>query len=315
MTLVNSSQVTAGSKQDRLRHLLTGESASGSGFVKPFDVAACQGRVYVSDTVQRRVLAFDFPGRRAFQIGLKDPGSLVKPLGLNTDGQCNLYVADATQKRIMIYDRDGRYVSAIGGPDQFVRLSHVAANPEGTRVFAVDTGDVESRGHRVRIFDARSGEHLFDIGKRGSDPGQFNLPRDIELAPNGKLYVVDSGNFRVQVFSQDGIYERTFGAMGSRFGQFTRPKGIAADHDSNVYVSDAAFGNFQIFTADGRLLLFIGDRASESAPGKYQLPAGIDVDEDGRIYFVGQFFRKVDIFRPVSLPAEGGYLGTRLEKR
>jgi hypothetical protein len=34
------------------------------------------------------------------------------------------------------------------------------------------------------------------------------------------------------------------------------------------------------------------------------LPAGIDVDSDGRIYVVDQFFRKVDIYRPVGVPAQ-----------
>jgi hypothetical protein len=39
------------------------------------------------------------------------------------------------------------------------------------------------------------------------------------------------------------------------------------------------------------------------------LPAGIDVDEDGRVYMVEQFFRKVDVFRPASITAEEGYIG------
>jgi hypothetical protein len=39
------------------------------------------------------------------------------------------------------------------------------------------------------------------------------------------------------------------------------------------------------------------------------LPAGIDVDEDGRILMVDQFFRKVDVYRPVGLAREGGFLG------
>ena len=39
------------------------------------------------------------------------------------------------------------------------------------------------------------------------------------------------------------------------------------------------------------------------------LPAGIDVDEDGRVYLVEQFFRKVDVFRPATLAPEEGYLG------
>ena len=43
-------------------------------------------------------------------------------------------------------------------------------------------------------------------------------------------------------------------------------------------------------------------------PGKYMLPSGIAVDEDGRVYMVDQWFRKIDVFRPASLPAGSGSL-------
>ena len=72
---------------------------------------------------------------------------------------------------------------------------------------------------------------------------------------------------------------------------------------------DAAFGNFQIFNADGELLMFIGDRSTTAEPAKYMLPAGIDVDEDGRIYLIDQFFRKLDVFRPYQLTETEGWLG------
>ena len=72
---------------------------------------------------------------------------------------------------------------------------------------------------------------------------------------------------------------------------------------------DAAFGNFQIFNADGELLMFIGDRSTTAEPAKYMLPAGIDIDEDGRIYMIDQYFRKLDIFRPAKLAETEGYVG------
>ena len=101
------------------------------------------------------------------------------------------------------------------------------------------------------------------------------------------------------------------GRIGGRSGNFSRPKGIDTDSDGNVYVSDAAFGNFQIFSRDGQLLLFVGDRASEMAPGKFILPAGLAVDEDDRVYMVDQFFRKIDVFRPAALAESDGFLGLR----
>ncbi|MBL8535233.1 MAG: 6-bladed beta-propeller [Betaproteobacteria bacterium] len=311
MTLMTSAQVNKVESASQWRRVLTGETEGGEHLGKPFDVSVCRGVVYVSDTVQRRIVAFDFPGRRYFRIGEADPGALLKPLGVATDDECRVYVADTSHKKVFVYDRSGKYLTSVGDAASFRHLSHVAVQADGSRVFMVDTGGVDSRDHRIRVYSVSDGKHLYDIGARGTDPGTFNLPRDVEVTRDGHLYVVDGGNFRVQVFRLDGTFVRTFGAMGAQFGQFTRPKGIAVDGQGNVYVADAAFGNFQIFNPEGQLLLFIGGRANQAGPGKYMLPAGIDVDEDGRVYLVDQFFRKVDIFRPVGLAQNMGHLARR----
>ncbi len=293
----------------RMRVLLTGETRSGTALAKPFDVAVCEGRIFVSDTVLRKVVVFDVSTPAYFEIGEQEPGMLRKPLGLATDAECNLYVADATTSRVIHYDQAGQYLGALGGTEWFERLSHVAVTADGSRVYTVDTGTVGGTSHRVRVFDTGTGEHLFDIGARGNEPGQFNLPRDADIGPDGRLYVVDGGNFRVQVFEPDGTFVRTFGALGRRYGQFARPKGIAVDNDSNVYVSDASHGNFQIFDAEGQLLLFVGSRSERPGRAVYMLPAGIDIDEDGRVYMVDQYFRKLDIYRPAKLQRSEGFVG------
>jgi len=55
--------------------------------------------------------------------------------------------------------------------------------------------------------------------------------------------------------------------------------------------------------------MFVGERSQLPGPGRFMLPAGIAVDEDGRVYVVDQFFRKVDVFRPADITVEQGYLG------
>jgi DNA-binding beta-propeller fold protein YncE len=308
-TVRTSADLEKADKNELMRQVLTGESQDGRALAKPFDVAACQGQVFVSDTVRRSVMVFDVPGRRFFEIGSEEPGMLRKPLGLNTDADCRVYVADGTTRSVMIYDQSGQFLRAVGGQKWFERLSHVTVDADGTRVFAVDTGGVNTSAHRVRVFDAQTGEHLYDIGSRGKEPGEFNLMRDAEIGPDGILYVVDGGNFRVQAMGQDGNHVRTIGALGRRYGQFARPKGIAVDAGGNIYVSDAAHGNFQIFDPEGQLLLFVGTRSEKADRAAYMLPAGIDVDEDGRVYMVDQYFRKVDIYRPVTLGERDGFLG------
>ena len=313
-TLLHSGQFHEQSDEGRWRELLTGEKSSANieGMSKPYDVEACGGRVYVSDTVARHIAVFDFNNRNYFTFGDEEPGLLRKPLGLGSDTNCNIYVADITQSSIFMYDSGGRFIRAIGGADWFHRLSHVAVNPEGTRVYAVDTGGVQTDEHRIRVFDSQSGQHLFDIGKRGKEDGEFNLPKDIDVGADGKVYVVDSGNFRVQVFEADGKFIRAFGSIGDRLGQFSRPKGIASDADGNIYVADTSLSNVQIFNAEGELLMYIGGRTKDNQPAGYMLPSGVDVDADGRIFFADQFFRKIDIFRPAGLLAEAGVIGAVL---
>lgn len=296
-----------------LRQMVTGESG-GDGeerFGKPFGVAAFKGRVYVGDTVSRSVWMLDPVNGRSKEIGKVDPGGLLKPLGMRMDGKGNLYVMDGTKKWVTVYDQDGNYLRNIGGPDFFDQPSAVAVNAEGTRVFALDTGSAQGKPefHRVQVFDAQSGKHLFSIGQRGIKDGEFNLARDAAIGVDGLLYVVDGGNFRVQVFDQDGKFIRAFGSVGRRLGQFARPKGIGIDQENNLYISDASHANFQIFDKEGQLLMFVGTRGKETERAKYLLPAMITVDEDGRIYMVDQGFRKVDVFRPASLKEEEGALG------
>ncbi len=310
-TIYGSADVMPRDRQSELRRMLTGEGIRGEALNKPNTIAVFQGRIFVSDSVEAVIRVFDVPGGRHFKIGDDDPGKLGKPLGIDVDRNGNLYVADSTAKTIMVYTKDGKFLRRIGNAKWFDRLANVTVDPKGDRIYIVDIGGVGSQQHRVRVVDAASGELLFDIGKRGKDPGDFNFPRDLVVGKDGRLYVVDSGNFRVQVFDRNGKFLKAFGNIGRQLGQFSRPKEIAADPAGNIYVVDTGFGNFQIFDPEGELLMFIGSRSEQDGPARYVLPAGIYVDEDGRIYMVDQWFRKVDIFRPYHMKADAGYLGQR----
>lgn len=317
--LRGSTDVTPDEENGALMRALTGTSRSGEGLGKPYGVAVHRGRVFVGDTGRREVVVFDLPEQKFFTIGGEEPGALARPMGLDVDNDGNLYVIDGVLKVINMYTRDGKFVRSIGlgetDDDHINRPAGLAVNAEGTRIYAVDIGGTSSDDHKILVYDAKTGNFIKRIGSRGTGPGQFNLPRDVVVATDGSLYVVDGGNFRVQHLTQDGEYISEFGSIGRQGGQFSRPKEMALDKDGNEYVVDTAFGNFQIFNPEGQLLLSIGSRSERNAPAKYMLPAGIAIDGDGRIYMVDQYFQKVDVFRPASLAKDAGYsLGSKRAK-
>ena len=291
-----------------LKSAITGENNTPNVvLVKPFDVAVREGRIIVSDTATTAIYLFLFPEREVLLFGRLGKGKLDKPLGVTISSSGEYYVADVIKRRVLVYEESGHFKQYIGGPEVFDRPTDVAVSNDGSRIYVVDAGGVTSINHRVTVFDAE-GKKLFTFGRRGNAKGTFNLPTHITIAPDGTVYVLDTGNFRVQAFDGNGTFLRLWGGVGIGFGQFARPRGIATDSDGNVYVTDARFGNFQIFNPKGRLLLAIGETSDTDSAGKYGLIAGIAVDETNRVFVVDQRFRKVEVIRRLS-EEEGKIVG------
>jgi len=316
-----------------VKDLLVGEDTTGPTSTvlwKPYAIAVHQGRIFVSEPASRVVKVFDAVEGRYFTVGEDNNAPLLSPIGIDVDAAGNLYVADGGLRGlqlIMVYDRNGKFLRKLGVPQDgqppfFSKLISVAVEKSADKnglqkIYAVDIGGSRSAipTHRMRVLNAQSGAHLFDIGERGSAAGQFNLPRDVAIGKDNNVYVVDGGNFRVQVFDPAGKFLNQFGQAGQQPGSFARPKEIAADAEGNVYVVDTIFANFQIFNAQGQILMHIGAGSPDAeAPARYKLPSGIAVDEDGRVYVVDQLFKKIDIFRPAALNPQDGYLGRRLKR-
>jgi DNA-binding beta-propeller fold protein YncE len=312
-SLRSQDNVKAETAEDRFRKALMGDSGEQKRILaKPFDVAARSGVVVVSDTAVQLVHIFDLGRRKLYRFGDGPAGVLKKPLGVALDSQGQIYVADVGEQAVFVYDGVGMFVSRLGGPKVFERPVDVAVSDDGERIYVLDAGGIDSHQHQVVVMD-KTGNILQTIGRRGTSEGEFNLPTQIALGSDGRMYVLDAGNFRVQVFSPKGQFERAWGEVGRNFGNLARPRGLAVDSEGNVYVSDAAFRNFQIFNSKGQLLMAIGGEGLLDEPGQYSLPAGMAVDEHNNVYVVDQLFGKVDVIR--KLRPEEVEMGRAIENR
>ena len=86
----------------------------------------------------------------------------------------------------------------------------------------------------------------------------FYRPAALGFDFEGKLFVLDSGNHRVQVFSPDGTFVRTMGEPGEGPGQLADPQGMWVHPDGRVWVADTRNRRLQRFSATGEVLPGIG---------------------------------------------------------
>lgn len=272
---------------------------------KPVAIAARRGRILIADSAKKMIIVFDIPRRRVYRFGVRDdPGRLDKPVSVALDTHMRAYVVDATAKRVHVYDDMGLYLHSIGSSATLSRPTGVAVDSKGESIYVVDRSGDDDSNPRVVRFDAK-GNVTQIIGTPGESPGQLNIPLKAVVDADGFLYVLDSGNFRVQVFDPQGRFVRMFGAPGSAAGALSRPRGMAVGE--YVYVADTAFGNVQIFNKQGDVLLAVGALAKnpgDHSAGEYSLISDVAVDETGRIYILDQYFRKVEIIKPIGKPTD-----------
>jgi hypothetical protein len=96
-------------------------------------------------------------------------------------------------------------------------------------------------------------EPVAKVGRlEGKDENlSFYKPSDIALDEEGNLYVLDSGNHRIQKLSLDGSYLNSFGKKGQGPGEFQYMSGLELDSKGNMYVTDQATNTVKMLSPDG----------------------------------------------------------------
>jgi hypothetical protein len=129
---------------------------------------------------------------------------------------------------------------------------------------------------------ATPGGAISQFGAPGSGNGQFNGPSGVAIDSAGDVYVVDTGNDRVQRFTSEGVYVSQFGAPGSGDGQFIGPRGVAIDSAGDVYVVDTGNDRVQRFTSEGVYVSQFGTAGAGN--GQINAPTGVAIDSAGNVY-------------------------------
>jgi DNA-binding beta-propeller fold protein YncE len=132
--------------------------------------------------------------------------------------------------------------------------------------------------------------------------GEFCEPWGIAVGPDGNVFVADTWNHRVQVFSPEGAFLGKFGIFGQSAGsistepsQFYGPRDVAVDDSGNIYVSDTGNKRIQVFGPDyGHLYSFGGPGIIE---GRLEEPVGLAIGPDNLIYVADTWNNRIQVFK------------------
>jgi len=155
--------------------------------------------------------------------------------------------------------------------------------------------------------DAHS--YILEWGNYGNiDGSQFFHLESISVDNEGNVYVTDSGNARIQKFTSDGQFLKTWGVSGAGDGEFKNAVGIAT-YENNVYVVDKELNRVQVFDSEGKFLQGWGKFGF--GQGEFFYPQGISISNDGVVFVAdtknhrvqqfttdGEFISSFGIFGP-----------------
>ncbi len=182
-----------------------GQAEQPEAFWGPRDLAIdTAGRVFITDTGNKRIVVFTADGKYITQFGEAGMGAgqLDEPVGIAVDDAGLVYVADTWNQRIQVFQPDDQDIYT---PFRSWEVqAWYGQSLDNKPYLAVDTSGhlfaSDPEGYRILEFSA-TGDAISSWGEFGVNSNQFGLPVGISATPDGLLWVVDSSNSRVMLFS------------------------------------------------------------------------------------------------------------------
>lgn len=239
------------------------------------------------------VMLFDAGGNVVRSFG---KGLIVWPHGIFVDRAGNVWIADARGEgsrghQVHKFSPEGRLLMSLGkagvagsGPDTFDQPSDVLVAPDGS-IFVAD-GHGAGGNNRIVKFSAE-GAFLKEWGGTGGDTGEFRDPHALAMDSQGRLFVGDRANSRIQIFDQEGNHLATW-------TQFGRPSGLFIDADDVLYSADSESnarrnagwkrGIYVGSARDGWVTAFLPDPEPDPDNSPTSGAEGVAADAAGNVY-------------------------------
>ena len=236
-----------------------------------------QDNVWVFTRGSHPVMQFDRTGK--FLQAWPDI-KIVSSHGIRVDPDGNVWLIDVKGHVVIKCNTEGRVLMIVGNrqgvagnndsKDAFNEPTGIAFDKQGN--FYVSDGYVNAR---VIKFN-KDGEYLTHWGKKGTADGEFNLVHDVCFDSQGRLYVADRLNQRIQIFDTNGKFLGKWTDIGA-------PWGLAYSAKENcIYMCDGVNNRIVKLNMDGQV---IGTLSSYGkAPGKLDFAHNMALDSTGALY-------------------------------
>jgi len=155
-----------------------------------------------------------------------------------------------------------------------------------TAVVVAQNGDIfvsDGHGNNRVVKFSKDGTFIKAWGKKGTGPGEFDVPHGVAMDSRGRLFVADQGNNRIQVFDQEGTFLDQWKQFGRASGIFIAPDDTlyAADHQSTPERNPGyRMGIYMGSVRDGKVTGVIEDTLPPPGSGAEQVVA----DAQGNLF-------------------------------
>jgi DNA-binding beta-propeller fold protein YncE len=154
----------------------------------------------------------------------------------------------------------------------------------------------------AEVTDPYEGKEITLSAEISFDQPGLNSPRNLEVASDGTLFLLDTGNHRVLHLSPQGTLLNTWGQFGSleagsaQPGSFNEPWGISIGPEGNVFIADTWNHRIQKFSPEGEFLASWGYFGQREAPESFWGPRDVAIDSSGHVYVSDTGNKRIVVF-------------------